>query len=347
MKMPIAQWRQAILAAGTRRAFPLMSAVGPGLTGLRVCDVTNDGERQARCLQAVAARFPAAAAIVTVMDLSVEAEAFGCRIQAGEQEVPTVTGSIVADGTAAHALRVPAVGAGRTGAYLKAAAIASAAIPDRPVLGCQIGPFSLAGRLCDMNAICVRLIDEPDMVHTVLEKCTRFLIDYARAFKAAGAQGVVIAEPAAGLLSPAHCTAFSSAYVRRIVEAVQDEGFLVILHNCGRTLPLVPSMLSTGAHGLHFGNAVDLARILPQVPADILVLGNLDPVAVFRDGTPEEVTDKTHHLLETLSAYPNFVPSSGCDIPPGCPEGNLAAFLQAVADYLPADGRRAKYRRRP
>ena len=40
------------------------------------------------------------------------------------------------------------------------------------------------------------------MVETVLEKVTEFLIAYTKAFKEAGANGVVMAEPAAGLLSP-------------------------------------------------------------------------------------------------------------------------------------------------
>lgn len=46
----------------------------------------------------------------------------------------------------------------------------------------------------------------------------------------------------------------SSVFVKRIVDAAQDEGFLVILHNCGDTDTLASSMQGTGAGGLHFGN---------------------------------------------------------------------------------------------
>lgn len=57
-------------------------------------------------------------------------------------------------------------------------------------------------------------------------------------FKLAGSNGIIIAEPATGLLSPAQCDEFSSQYVKRIVEAVQDDYFLVILHNCGNTVKI-------------------------------------------------------------------------------------------------------------
>ena len=99
----------------------------------------------------------------------------------------------------------------------------------------------------DMSEIMVNCYMKPDMVTKTLEKTTQFLIDYIRGYKAAGAHGVVMAEPAAGLLSPELNDAFSVPFVKRIVDAVQDEDFLVIYHNCGNTLPLVDGILSTGA----------------------------------------------------------------------------------------------------
>jgi len=66
-----------------------------------------------------------------------------------------------------------------------------------------------------------------------LEKATSFLIAYAQAFKDVGANGIIITEPAAGLLSPLMCASFSFEYIKKIVDAVQDDHFMVILHNCG------------------------------------------------------------------------------------------------------------------
>lgn len=92
-------------------------------------------------------------------------------------------------------------------------------------------------------------------------------------------------------------------------------------------------MLSTGAQGFHFGNAVNMMDIMPQIPENILAFGNLDPATVFKQGTPEEIKTKTATLLENMSGYRNFVLSSGCDIPPGTPVSSIDAFFSAVEEY--------------
>lgn len=333
MKKNMDHWVKYILSTEKRTAFPLMSYVGLELAGMNVLDVVKDSKKQALCLQALADQFPACAGFVTIMDLSVEAEAFGAKVRYEQNETPTVIGQLIGNKEAATSLKVPGVGSGRTSVYLDALTLASKKNTDKPLFGCVIGPFSLAGRLCDMSQIFMKVIEDSEMVHIVLEKCTGFLMGYAKAFKDAGANGVFIAEPAAGLISPRQCQEFSSNYVKKIVDAVQDEEFTVVLHNCGNTRKLVPAMLDTGAQGYHFGNAVDLRDILPQIPPENPVFGNIDPSSIFRNGTPAEVKARTIELLETLSGYSNFIPSSGCDIPPGTPVGNLEAFFAALETY--------------
>ena len=144
-----------------------------------------------------------------------------------------------------------------------------------------------------------------------------------------------MAEPVSGLLSPALEREFSAPYVKRLVEAVQDDEFIVIYHNCGDNVPLMlESILSTGCAAYHFGNAVDMARdILPGIPADTPVMGNIDPAGTLRMGTPEHVRAETLALLEKCGGAPNFLLSSGCDIPPMTPWENLDAFFAAFEEF--------------
>jgi uroporphyrinogen decarboxylase len=280
-------------------------------------------------MQALAKRYPSIAAL-TAMDLSIEAEAFGSQVKLSDTEAPTVIGSIVADMAGVEALQVPAVGTGRTAEVLRAVSLAADRIIDRPVFGGLIGPFSLGGRLMDMTKFMVNTRREPETVQALLEKCTEFLTAYALAFKAAGANGIIIAEPAAGLISPAFCQKFSSEYVKRIVDAVQDEFFTVILHNCGNTEVLVNQMLYTGAKALHFGNVVDMTTILSQLPKDVIAFGNVDPLKVMKLGSVYDVKMRTLELLEQMSKYPNFVLSTGCETPPGVPVANVDAFFKTL-----------------
>lgn len=328
--MNMREWMESLKGTGRKKPLPILSFPCVSLLGITVRELISDSELQARGMKSVADRTDAAAS-VSFMDLSVEAECFGATVVVSDDEVPTVKGRIIHDMDEAEALAIPTIGSGRTQIYIDAIDKACKQITDRPVFAGMIGPFSLTARLLDVSDIMVDCYDDPDMVHTVLEKVTAFLIEYAKAYQAVGANGIVMAEPVAGLLSPMLEEEFSSPYVKKIVDAVQDDRFIVIYHNCGDNVPrMLRSILSTGCAAYHFGNAVDMKRdILPHVPADTVVMGNLDPAGVLRMGTPEHVREETRILLERCARYPNFVLSSGCDIPPVTPWENVDAFFEA------------------
>lgn len=320
----------------SKKALPVLSFPSVALIGKSVYDLTHDAAIQADGIVAVAERCPTAAA-VTMMDLSLESEAFGCKIHAPENEIPTVVGALITDEDEADELEVPEVGAGRTGMYVEAAAMAKARITDRPLLAGIIGPFSLAGRLMDVSEALVNCIAEPDMVHKLLEKATAFLIEYAKAYKARGLDGILMAEPLSGLLSPALEEEFSAPYVKKLIDAVKDDDFAVIYHNCGPNTPkMTESIYGNGADAFHFGDAIDLAEMLDKMPADKPVCGNISPSAQFLGGTPESIYEKTTELMKKCYSHPNFVISSGCDIPPASPWANIDSFFKAVSDFDPA-----------
>ena len=172
------------------------------------------------------------------------------------------------------------------------------------------------------------------MVHTVLDKVTTFIINYIKAYKAVGANGVVMAEPLAGLLSPALAEEFSSNYVKKIVDAVQDDEFIVVYHNCGNcTIQMIDSIIATGAPVFHFGNAIAMDEMMAKIPEDRIAMGNVDPAGQFRNGTPESVKESTKAIMEKCCKYKNFVISSGCDIPPMSSWDNINAFFEAVKEF--------------
>ena len=274
-------------------------------------------------------------AILTGMDLSVEAEAFGCEIRFSTDEVPTVIGRKVRSTEEILNLNVPKIGDARTGVYLDAAKRLSRIGKERdvPVLGGMIGPFSLAGRIFGVSEALELSLTDPDELTLLLEKITPFLIQYANAFKKAGTNGVIIAEPAAGLLSPRGLGKFSSPYVRQIIEATQNEDFTIVLHNCGAKLVHLNKILEAGAEIYHFGEPMDMPEALAQVESKVILGGNLDPSAVFASGDVDNVVYKTNELLEATKEFPNFFVSSGCEIPPNAKSEHIEICAQIVKSY--------------
>ena len=242
------------------------------------------------------------------MDLTVEAEAFGAEIIFPKNEVPSVSGRLLADEAAIEKLEVPALNKGRIPEYLKANMLTARNITDRPVFAGCIGPYSLAGRLYDMSEIMMLIYINPDAANTLLRKCSDFITNE-------------------------DCLQYSSLFVKEIVEKVQDDHFAVVLHNCGNTGNCTQAMVYTGAAAYHFGNKIKMEEALKEVPTDALAMGNLDPVSLFKMAGPETMKEATLQLLEATRAYPNFVLSSGCDIPPLTPSANIDAFYAALEEF--------------
>lgn len=332
MKQNMNQWIYDISNSFERESMPIIACPGSEMIGCEIIDLVTKGKAQYEAMHALSSWSPSIAAM-TIMDLSVEAEAFGSKVEYYKDDTPTISSRLVSDLDSVKELKIPKIGEGRTGEYIKAVELTSKNIKDRPVFGGMIGPYSLAGRLFDITEIMIEAMLEPETVHILLEKSTSFLIEFAKAFKQAGANGVIMAEPAAGLLSPEQCHEFSSVYVKKIVDAVQDDRFMVILHNCGNVEKLVPTMLSTGAMGYHFGNSADMKTIMPQIPWGKLAFGNIDPAGILKNGTKEMVREKTLQLLNETAIYKNFVLSTGCDVPPGTPLQNVQEFYDTLDEF--------------
>ena len=318
------------LLRGTKGALPVLSFPAAQKLGITVEDMVKSASLQAEAMAVIAKETPTLAA-VTPMDLSVEAEAFGAKVRFTRDEVPSVIGQLLEDMDGVEALRIPGPEERRCAVYAEAVRLAKGKITDKPVLAGMIGPFSLAGRLMDVSEIMCICVEEPETVEALLEKVTEFLIAYGRKLREAGADGIVMAEPLAGIISPKMMREFSKPYVMRILEALQDEEFGIIYHNCGNSvMRMLKDIFEQGACAYHFGNAVDMAEVLAAAPEDAICMGNIDPAGEFANGTPDSIRTATAQLMENCGKYKNFVPSSGCDIPGQTPWENIEAFFSAI-----------------
>ncbi len=331
--MNMYKWIEKTINDDEKKAMPILSFPSVQLLFVTVKELVGNSNYQAMGMKMLADKYDMLAA-VSFMDLSVEAEAFGCKTVYAADEVPTIMGTIVSNQNEADALKVPEIGAGRTRVCVEGIRKSLKLISDRPVFAGCIGPFSLAGRIMNVNEVMMHCYEEPEMVHTVLRKATDFLIEYIEEYKKVGANGIILAEPLAGMLSPALMQEFSTNYIKEIVEKTQDQNFIVIYHNCGNDVNrLTKEIIDTGCKAFHFGDSVDMLDMLQQMPTDCLVMGNVSPSKYFRNGTPYAVRLATIKVLERCKEYKNFVISSGCDIPPLTDFDNIDAFFETVKSF--------------
>ena len=311
------------------KTIPILSFPSTQLLGITVKELLDSPEMQVKGMKAIADRCNIGASL-NMMDLSVEAESFGAEIVFYDHDVPTVRKGIIDDIYDVENIVVPNVTEGRAPICIEGIRKAKEEITNIPVFCGVIGPYSLAGRLFDMTELMMECYDSPDEVKILLSKATEFIINYIKEFKKAGADGVVMAEPAAGLLSPSLNTEFSIPFVKEIFDAINDDDFVICYHNCGDAVKDMTKDIATlGADIYHFGNAINLKDIIPLMPNDSLVMGNVDPV-LFRNGTPDDIRENAKKIFNECSQYDNFMLSSGCDIPADAKWENIDEYFDTI-----------------
>ena len=311
------------------KTVPILSFPSTQLLGIPVSKLISSAESQVEGMKAIRERCNIGASL-NMMDLSVEAECFGASISVTDDEVPTVKRGIIDSIYDVDGIVVPSVDNGRCPIYIGGVRKAKEAIKDIPVFCGVIGPYSLAARLFDMTELMMECYDSPDEVAVLLSKVAEFLIEYVKAFKTAGADGVIMAEPAAGLLSPALAEEFSTPYVKKIIDAVSDDNFVFCYHNCGNAvIDMADQLAELGADIYHFGNAISLKDIIPKMPKESVVMGNIDPL-IFKNGSKDDVRAAVQRVFDECSQFDNFVLSSGCDIPASAKWDNLDAYFEKV-----------------
>ena len=197
-----------------------------------------------------------------------------------------------------------------------------------PVMGWVEGALAEAGDLRGISTIMMDLFERPDWVKELLEIVTEVAIEFAVAQIEAGADIIGLGDAIASQISPDMYNEFALPYEQRIFDAVIKNGAIPRLHICGDTTAILPEMVKSGAKIIDLDWMVDMDKADRLYSSDISFCGNMDPVAIFLEGTDEEV------IRATQSSYKNcsnkIISGAGCEIPIGTPQQNLIAHNRAL-----------------
>ena len=78
---------------------------------------------------------------------------------------------------------------------------------------------------------------------------------------------------------------------------------------------------------------VDLPKVAGMISPEVTVMGNINPTGALLNGTPEDVVNEVYGLLKSMEPFPNFILSTGCDLPQETPLSNIHAFMKAGRNY--------------
>jgi MtaA/CmuA family methyltransferase len=200
------------------------------------------------------------------------------------------------------------------------------------ILGWIEGPAAEAADLRGISTFMMDLLDDETFACNLMDRCVEVAIEFAAAQVEAGADTIGIGDAIASQIDPSTYERLIQPREKQIVEAIHGMGAYVKLHICGNIAHLLPGIAELGIDVLDVDHLVDLATVRKAVGDKVALAGNMDPVSVIRNGTPESIRKAV--LAAYAEAGNPYIVNAGCEIPPGTPTENLMALCSPIP-YAP------------
>ena len=267
-----------------------------------------------------------------LMDLSVEANALGRYTVFPRDESATVPKDHFSIEELNELAGINIAFDARLMGYVETLKMMSVSLPPAILRGAYVvGPFTLAALMMGADDAVMSTILDPDAMHRLCHFTTEKIQEYIQLLLTAGADVICILEPTAVMLSPDQFSEFSAIYIRHVTTSFKYSRANFVYHTCGNTMHVVDKMVRSGVHGISLDSrdvGVDLPAVAAKVPEDIVVIGNINPATTMRFASVADVRSEVEDLLDQMKRFPNFILSTGCDLPQETPVENLRAFME-------------------
>lgn len=274
----------------------------------------------------------------TMSDPAREAADCGAKVEFFDNQPVAIVEdqALLADKTKLARLKVPdPLGGGRMHNGIKALALYKQKVGGQLMIeGWIEGPIAEAADLRGINTLMLDFYDDPKFVRDLFDFVLETELRFAKAQVEAGAECVGVGDAAASLVGPQIYDEFVWPYEKKMVEAIQAMGAKVRLHICGNIRRILNGIGKLGCDIVDVDSMVTLSDCREAMGKDQVLLGNLNPVTVMRNGTVADVTQAVAECHR--QAGTRFIVGAGCEIPRDAPPANLRALAEYAHSHKPA-----------
>jgi MtaA/CmuA family methyltransferase len=197
-----------------------------------------------------------------------------------------------------------------------------------PVIGWVEGPLAESCDLAGVNEVLLKIFMEPDFVKRLIDKIMPTAKDFARAQVKAGCDVIGVGDAICSQIDVDNYREFVKEKHQELFEYIHSLGAKVKLHICGNITHLLEDIREVGPDIVDIDWMVDMDLAYEILGSEIIRCGNLDPVSVIQEKTPEEIVQRTEQLCEKEKGR-SFVLSGGCEITVNTPVEHLKAMRTA------------------
>ncbi|MBD3196523.1 MAG: hypothetical protein GF317_15795 [Candidatus Lokiarchaeota archaeon] len=304
-------------------------------TGKTAANIMNSGIEHAKAQLYVANKYNLPF-VVTFTDLNIIGEAFGAKLTYLPDVIPVHESPAISQIEDIDNLELldPFID-GRMPKIIQTAKYFNKNFKKKEhvlMAGCE-GPITAAGSIWGMENLMRNMINNPDLVHKILDVSSKTIINFLNAQLEQGTEFVTLADPSASCtcISPEFFKKFAYRYYRKIVKKVNSPIFMI--HICGEVLNILDQLIRVPKLMIVSVDDVNMERAKEIIGKKFIILMGNVSTSIIRYGTPLQVEEEVKRVITEAGKGGKLLLSSACDLSPGTPPENIWAMLEATKKY--------------
>lgn len=202
---------------------------------------------------------------------------------------------------------------------------------EKIIEGWVEGPCAEAADLRGINALMLDFYEDPAFVRDLFAFTTELGWQFAKAQIDAGVDVVGVGDAVCSLIGPRLYREFVWPCEKALIDKIHQQGAAVRLHICGNIVDLLEDIARLGCEFVDVDSPVSMADARQKLGSSQVIAGNINPVAVLRDATPEAVYREVEQCHRQAGA--NFIVAAGCEIVSDTADENVRALVQYALSH--------------
>jgi uroporphyrinogen decarboxylase len=192
------------------------------------------------------------------------------------------------------------------------------------------GPMTVASHLLGVTEFVMGLKLDPEKAHRLLKLTTALVKNWlhAQASVLKEVEGIMVLDDITGFVSPADFQEFALPYLQEIYGAFP--GMVKIFHNDTNNVVPYRFLRQIPVDIFNFTHLQTMARARELAGPEVCLMGNIPPLEVLTQGTPEEVREAAKACIQSHGGRKGLLLSAGGGVSPGTPAANIRALVEGA-----------------